>query len=273
MSNQIKIRYVKSFVAFIDVLGFSEIVNDNRPEGIQKLNTYFTIINDVITKLRNIEEKRDIGYITISDSIVLTIPQDCQNKMNNTNNLRQLCIAVGEIQSKLARSNIWVRGAISSGDAYFNSKRNQIVGPAYISAYNLENSIAKYPRVIIDSKIVSQLGFHNATEFIKTINTINNRNSRFISWGTTVLFCWEDQIGYPRTLIPRDVPLFIDYLCPIVERGGDDLLAVIQNIENNIYRDTRLYEKYRWVADYLKMRYWLTSDGLDDPIEIRIDRI
>ena len=272
MSNQVTIVYKKSFVAFIDVLGFSNIVNDNRPEGIQKLNTYFTIIDDVITKLRDIDAKREIGYITISDSIILTIPQS-QNMKKNINNLRQLCMAVGAIQSSLAIANIWVRGAIASGDTYFDSSRNQIVGPAYISAYNLENTIAKYPRVIVDSKIISQLGFHNATEFIKAINTSNNGGLGFINWGTTILYCWEDQIGYPNALIDRDVPLFIDYLCPIVERGGLDLVTIIGNVESNIYCDTKQYEKYRWVADYLKSRFWLTSDGADNPLEVRIDSI
>ena len=75
---------------------------------------------------------------------------------DNIDKFRQLCIAVGIIQKHLAVKNIWMRGAISSGDTYFDSIKGQIVGPAYINAYLLENKSAVSPRVIIDSKIIKE---------------------------------------------------------------------------------------------------------------------
>lgn len=80
----------------------------------------------------------------ISDSIIMSIEQG-KSKYQKLNALRSLCIAVGLIQRRLAKINFWLRGGISSGKAYFDSVTKQIVGPAYIKAYLLEEEMAIYP--------------------------------------------------------------------------------------------------------------------------------
>ncbi len=252
MPSKIQIAYEKSFVAFIDVLGFTNIVNNQTSDGVKKLNKYFNVISEEISKLKQIYAKKKIGYITISDSIILTLPE-ASNRNENINNLRQLCIAVGKIQKSLAIADIWVRGAIAFGDTYFDPEHNQIVGPAYIAAYNLEGTLAKYPRVIIDNKIITHLEFENAKQLIMEINGYNSsfNYQGYNDWGSSVLFHWEQRNGNTNIVL-QDIPLFIDYLCPINEGDEDDLITIIDNIAKNIYYDTKQYEKYHWVANYLK---------------------
>ncbi len=60
-----------------------------------------------------------IRYITISDSIILSVEHGI-DKEANIHRLKNLCVAVGLIQSSLALKNIWLRGGISSGEAFFN---------------------------------------------------------------------------------------------------------------------------------------------------------
>lgn len=146
MIDSIVGRYKESYVAFLDVLGFKDMVmkqNDN------KLVTYFNEVNNVIDELKRIDRKKDIGYIVISDSIILTV-EKVLDPEKNIKILRQICIAVSKIQKRLALNDIWIRGAISSGKTYFDQNNNQIVGPAYIDSYLLENELAIYPRVILD---------------------------------------------------------------------------------------------------------------------------
>ena len=244
------IIYRKNYVAFLDVLGFKKLVNSSDREDKKKLDQYFGIVNEAINYLKNINAKQNINSIIVSDSIILTV-QYGHNKESNLNRIRHLCIAVGLIQLHLALKNIWLRGAISSGDASFDSAKNQIVGPAYINSYLLEKNSALVPRVILDSKIIDELNFASATKFIDEINKEELGGLDFSNWGLKILFRWGHPDGKRVTSIKNDVPLFIDYLSPLIEEDGEELLQLVGNLENIMYNDTTVYEKFRWVVDYM----------------------
>ena len=250
------ICYSKSFVAFLDVLGFSEMVKKNKIEKIEK---YFSIVNEAISQIKSIKEKKDIKFIVISDSVILTIPKEnLDSSDNNFFCLRQLCIAIGFIQQKLAEENIWIRGAISFGDTFIDEDNNQIVGPAYIDAYKLEDEIALYPRVILDSRIIDTLHCSYAQELIEKINKKNeDANKQYndkILWDNEVLFNWNYQNNGIMNKFNQDTPLYIDYLSPIFGKNdGEKINKIIENISKSIYMDNRYYLKYRWVIDYMKI--------------------
>lgn len=246
MQNELK--YEKSYVAFLDVLGFKNLVFSKSRESKEKLNQYFTSVETIIAYLKNIPIKKEIGYITISDSIILTVPQS-NVKSENIEILRQLCIAIGFLQAGLAARDIWIRGAVSSGDTYFNKNNNQIVGPAYINAYLLEENLAIYPRVIIDNKIIKELNFVSSSDLIDNINKKNEGYLDYDNCGKTILYDWEN------SQIEKDIPLFIDYLSFCVhniENMNTFNLGekILDNIERNIYNDTSLYKKFKWVSSY-----------------------
>ena len=242
------IDYEKSYVAFLDVLGFKNLVFSNSKESKEKLNDYFNSIKKIITYLKKLPIKKEIGYITISDSIILTVPQS-NNKSENIKILRQLFIAIGFLQAGLAARDIWIRGAVSSGDTYYNSNNNQIVGPAYINAYLLEESLAIYPRVVIDNKIIKELDFVNSSDFIDNINKKHEGYLDFANCGKTILYDWEN------SQIEKDIPLFIDYLSFCVHNKENTNAfnlgeKILDNIEQNIYNNTSLYKKFKWVSSY-----------------------
>ena len=202
------INYEKSYVAFLDVLGFKNLVLSKADRDKRKLEQYFGIVNSAIEYLKRIPSKRNIGSIIISDSVILSVPHG-QDKLDNINKLRHLCVAVGIIQQYLALKDIWLRGAISSGDTYFSSEKSQIVGPAYINSYLLEGSSAISPRVILDSKIIEELNFSSATEFIQNMNKMDEGGLTYSNWGSSILYSWHYPDGQAVTLIEQDVALFI----------------------------------------------------------------
>lgn len=244
-----RIKYEDSYVAFLDVLGFKNLVFSKLKDSKKKLNIYFNILDKVIKYLKKIDEKKEIGYIVISDSIILTITQGT-DKSQKINNLRQLCIAISFLQSALSVEDIWIRGAISSGETYFDKINNQIVGPAYINAYLLEESLSKYPRVILDNKIIKELEFNSSQDFIDEFNEKKQGGLNFTNCGSNILFDW-----YSNIELEKDIPLFIDYLSFFLKET-DELNKteirnkVIDNIESNIYSNTSLYEKFKWLAKY-----------------------
>lgn len=251
MPRKKEINYKDSYIAFLDVLGFKKLVMKNCNENLNKLNEYFEVLEAVILYIREIESKKDIGFTVISDSIIMSIPKsgDLEDQKKS---LRSLCIAVGMIQQNLPNRDIWLRGGISFGKAYHNISKNQIVGPAYINAYLLEESVAKYPRVVLDTKIIGELEYSSASEMIEDMNMTEEGGLNYRNWGSSVLFNWSQPDGKLITHITQDVPLFIDYLCPMIEGVNSSLKRVISNIEKNIYSDASVYSKYRWVVDYLK---------------------
>ncbi len=242
--NSIAFTYKESYVAFLDVLGFKEMVKKNNGKNNEKLSKYFHEVSKIINDLKDIDRKRNIGYIVISDSIILTVEKN-KNHHADTKTLRQICIAVSKIQKQLALNDIWLRGAISSGKTYFDEQNNQIVGPAYIDAYLLEEDMAKYPRVILDNKIFNDLDFETSDDFIKAINRSEQNEERYIA-----LYDWNKNIFVTNRIIEQDILFFIDYLENVVE-NEEEFEQLYKNIKANIYSETRISSKFRWVCNYL----------------------
>jgi len=240
--NSIVNNYTDSYVAFLDVLGFKEMVFKNDD---QLLTTYFNTINTVIDDLKKRDQKINLKHIVISDSIILSMEKE-QGKNFNVNALRQLCIAVKNIQAELAIHNIWLRGAISSGKTYFDQENNQIIGPAFINAYLLEEEIAIFPRVILDNKLLFELNYNGSDEFINAINTG--------TYSEIALYDWSKNIFIGKYSFDQDVPFFIDYLEGVF---SDDYKfnVISNNIKNGMYANSKVYKKYRWVANYLYSIY------------------
>ena len=128
---------------------------------------YFHHIKEFITYLKTtpIKSSLDIGYIVISDSIIITVKQT-QSNDENIEILRHLCIAIGVLQSLLSVLDIWLKGGISSGETYFNEENHQIIGKAYIEAYLLEEKLVSNPHVVLDNKIINELGLKSSDELI-----------------------------------------------------------------------------------------------------------
>ncbi len=220
----------EKFIAFIDVLGFSELVNKNNTTQLEK---YFKVI---IETLNEPGTPNMIESISISDSIILIAPK-------GLNGLIRLIKQVRAIQRKMLLNGILLRGAISYGEVYFNDTYNIIVGKGYIRAYSLEKE-AIYPRVIIDPsiiKVISNDGYgKDRTDFLELIN----KNCK----------AFQDQLVYSSSntsFIPND-GIFINYLYALTknERISASIREVYKIITENFYSNQALFQKYDWLRSY-----------------------
>lgn len=234
------ITYSQYFIAFLDVLGFKNMVFSQSKKQIEE---YFGLVIHETNELEGIKSKQELKSIIISDSVIISIPFG-NDIFERISNLRHLCVAIAKIQYALAKKNIWLRGAISSGDSYFNHQENLVVGPAYVNAYELEEYQAKNPRVIIDNKIVNDIRKSSSQDVIDELNS-----TTFSNWDSDILFNWEEKKQANIPLI-QDVSLFIDYLSPLFS-DFRKTKSVIKNLGKNLYSTNNNYSKYRWVVDYL----------------------
>lgn len=156
-----KIEYKKQLLAFIDVLGFKNLVFSKELAPIEKYYSF------VLSKFADGAVKRKLEYLLISDSIVIF----CDDTQEN---LFTLINFTGLLQSGLLTEGIIVRGAISRGDLFVDKDNNIIVGPGLVSAYTLE-AAAKYPRVIVDRRVIEH-HYGSTTAAIKATHSGSRPN-------------------------------------------------------------------------------------------------
>lgn len=173
---------MKSIVCFLDILGYTELVNrqyakDNNPEeAIPLFKNLLTEVLNYHTSLVSTpadeqipdyvkimhQTHKDIKINLLSDSILISLPLSDDNK---TNHLFQISImltyAAHVCLMFAAQTLFFLRGAITIDDHCEefidpNNKHLFIFSKALIRAYELEKSEAKYIRVLIDNSVASK---------------------------------------------------------------------------------------------------------------------
>jgi len=146
----IKERYSNKLIAFIDVLAIKDLIekhsNNDEYEAIKKIRQIRKIVESS-TKI--VQRTEAIDYLQISDSFVFV----CDPKL-----VIPLIELLSTIQMRIiTESKFLLRGAITIGDAIVEEQGKFIVGPAYIRAYQLQDSDAIYPRIIVDGNVIKAI--------------------------------------------------------------------------------------------------------------------
>ncbi len=130
-------EYSQGYVAFIDILGFSKYVSEER--NGEKTEELFQFVEKFCYFYNNTPNLHtEVAFF--SDSIVIT-----------SDEIASIVVAIYIAESYLKKSlSLLFRGGIYYGKYYHN--QNITFGPAVISAYELEKK-AIYSRIILDDKI------------------------------------------------------------------------------------------------------------------------
>jgi hypothetical protein len=236
-----KINYTNQYVAYLDVLGFSELVYKN---DTKKLEQFFSDLK----KTFNFFDGRDDKFlkISISDSIVFATEDTPES-------LHKLLKAIRLLQTGLASHDIWLRGAITYGEVHYDSETNIIVGKAFIDAYNLERE-AVYPRVIVDPPILKHLK-KTRKQFYNEFNPKQENKLR----QPDLIHTYD--VSDVKRLTDNDA-IFISYASQglvhtfsEIEKGIKErtyMEEVFYNIKNNLYGSQKHYSKYHWLKKYFE---------------------
>lgn len=228
----------EKYVAFLDVLGFKEIVKNIKIGKNSPIEEYLNLINKWKEGINNSNERTDIPEIDIivmSDSIVLSIEK-------SNIGLRRLILACHGIQVSFLKKNLYLRGAISFGELYFDKTNNLMIGMGLVNAFLLEKD-AVYPRVLIDPKILLDLNY-NLTNFMDEFKFSKRE-------GIKLIHHLHSEKNYENLDI-----LFIDY----IERIIDDYIktaiytsldSIYDNVYKNLYSSQSVFLKYHWLKKYI----------------------
>ncbi len=168
------IKYEQRLVAFLDILGFKNIIKDSECD-CRKLETIFRQMASLkecevptkwTSKLVEIEEsaqKKGLNGFDItkktnctcfSDTIVVSILVED----NNINEVASSLITnLSSIGAKLLSEGILLRGGMTIGNLIHNNN-GVIMGTALIEACELEK-MAKVPRIILSDKLIRKMNY------------------------------------------------------------------------------------------------------------------
>lgn len=144
-------QYTQYYVAFLDILGFKNLVNNTNYPCAEIINIYDLVQDSHATFFEG--EAEDIGASVrmkiMSDSICLYIKTSFPNALFY---LIAYCTAFQF--DLLLEKGLLLRGAITSGNMY--AKDDIIFGPALTEAYLLEEKNARVPRIIIRKETLDE---------------------------------------------------------------------------------------------------------------------
>lgn len=175
MNSNIDISYKTGIVAFIDILGFKEIVkkSERSPRLLKTIYQSLGFLkkrelpdkwNLQLVEIEEDAQKRNLSDFDIadrtfssafSDSIVVSVIVD-DNNINAS--LSTLLANLAYVGSKFIMDGILIRGGITIGKIIHN-ETGIVFGQGLIDAYHLESRAAKYPRIILSDKLIAKLNY------------------------------------------------------------------------------------------------------------------
>jgi hypothetical protein len=145
-------EYQNRTVAFIDILGFSQLINDDKVSLIKNALDECASVIDEIADKPSILGLRSAQF---SDSIIIS----AQLGAIPVNTIMANVYVVDFVRTlalKLLNFGVLCRGGVTTGKLYHDERH--CFGPALLRAHELESKVAVYPRIVIDERIYRQTG-------------------------------------------------------------------------------------------------------------------
>lgn len=218
-------EYKEHFVAFMDILGFKELISHETCESI--FQVFHEIHNRSHASLNfngvQIEAYEKIQHRILSDSVILFVESEVEDSFAA---LLNVCTRLQV--SLIERENpILLRGGISIGSLYYEN--DIIYGQGLTEAYLLESKLAKYPRIVFTGNTLEK-GRQNAKYMFSYI---------------------DDPFG--EFSIDDDDLFYVEYLSEIQGTTLEKTKEYFDRIFNlckkmlNSAIDSNLREKYLWL--------------------------
>lgn len=176
-------------VAYFDLLGVtSRIKSDIKKQelSMNKLHNLYTFSVD-LTKEIKIKGNQEIQFKIFSDNIIIAkkLSEEKKKKLEDINCLLSCAARFQELSA--SDSVGWMlRGGISIGQFFIDEV--MVWGEALLKAYFLEDKVAVYPRVILDSNVISEIKDNSAlSEYTRK----DFDNLIFLNYLNNCHFCGE----------------------------------------------------------------------------------
>lgn len=265
-----EIKYERRIVAFIDILGFKEMVKQSEydPTKIELLYSVLDYLKDWETsdkwnlKLVEIEEdaqKKGVENFDIrgktnstsfSDSIVVSVKVD-----NNVNEMTStLIVNLAYIGAILIEKGILFRGGLTIGNIIHN-QNGTVFGQGLIDAYLLETKSAKYPRIVLSDKLIKELNYPLETK--KKRYPFHQYVNRFD----------DGCIGFHQMIYYQVTENWIGTTTDKLISSLTNVRKVIIKGLDSSFENPEIFEKYRWIKEQYNKLIILSDFNVDTKTE------
>lgn len=239
--------YEDRILAFIDVLGFSEAIKQTMKDGkenkaqtdridslIRVIQSDLKIDDESYRKHYNFSDK-EISVLKgsrvvnqFSDSIVISY------LINEESGIFVMLLEILFLCMTALQHDFLLRGAIVRNKLYHS--KNEIFGPGLVEAYEMEKSLAIYPRIVLDDDIIklsrkyygTQNGPDTEEEFVRSLVKRDFDGMYYINYFDGV----ESELDNAE----NDMPLYFNRLRDVIEKL-------------KLYESASVKSKYLWIKE------------------------
>lgn len=148
ISDDLKEKMEYSYVAFLDILGFKNMIFNDIDKvmfALNKVKEFSILYCNATNAVSSMSEDVLPKATMFSDSIVISVPEcDCY--------LEEFVKIISIFQYELLKEGILIRGGIELGYMYHDNFYS--FGEALVNAYLLECETAIFPRVVISNEAI-----------------------------------------------------------------------------------------------------------------------
>jgi hypothetical protein len=141
--------YVDRYRAFIDILGFRGLIG-----SLNANDNQFVALREVLKKVHSPVGQPTVSWSTdfraqsISDAVAIST-------LATDGGLVRLFEVIEDLAVDLLKEGYFIRGALTKGKLYHDD--TMVFGEALMRAYELENTVARYPRVMITRDVMADI--------------------------------------------------------------------------------------------------------------------
>lgn len=148
MAEYSKEKLEEYYICYFDILGYRAFFEDDSREDNKFLFSIISADGIFRSAIKNAKADFEIGHKMYSDNFILYFKKTLTDDVNA---LRVLTRIIREIQIRfLMDEGLLLRGGITAGEFYAND--DFVFGKGLIRAVELEERVAKEPRVVIDKE-------------------------------------------------------------------------------------------------------------------------
>jgi hypothetical protein len=139
--------YEQRYCAFLDILGFSDLIAD-----IGRGRVEYHVVRELLRKIHQPSKydtagTADFRATTISDAI-------CFSSSFSANGLAVIVDLISSLTLGALAEGYFMRGGLCRGLLYHDD--DMVFGDAFITAYRIESTIARYPRVMLTKQVYDE---------------------------------------------------------------------------------------------------------------------
>jgi hypothetical protein len=233
-------KYTRQIVVFLDILGFSGMLHSFEEEALnnddptddhyhesQRLNALLKIFQNAVHLVKG----ANCRPYQFSDNLGVAINY-ITNETENPDVFANILSLIGLLTFEFMKEGYFLRGGVSAG--WSLDADDMVVGMPLLTAYNLEQEEAVYPRVMLSKEFMRQLKDYDGGQ-------------KFSEYGSFIVDRYvvsEGDRGYINAFYHvtnfEDKTGKIEYL-QICSHAIDEKLSQFSG-------EPRIFDKYRWLA-------------------------